>query len=118
MVPYSGTTSEDLFFGEEDVVLYLRTVLRWNQVCESHSLFPFCCLLLLPSLSFPSSVPTPQWAHQPGLRNMCRSRKISYKKQLFGAPPPPCRILRHCEMEEVLFLFFVEVVPVLQELTI
>lgn len=89
MISYSETTSEDLF-GEEDMVLYLRTVLRYMRV-------PIPILLPPPpSLPLPSIMPTSQWAHQPSLRSMCRSHKRSYKRQLFGALPPPRRVLGHC----------------------
>lgn len=43
-----------------------------------------------------SVVPAPQRARQPSLRSMCRSRKRNHKRQLFGAPPLPRRVLGHC----------------------
>ena len=54
----------------------------------------------------------------PVLEGCIEAAKEVTGDKLFGAPPLPRRVLGHCKTGEVLFLFFVEAVPVLQELTI
>jgi hypothetical protein len=113
--PHSRTSEYVTFpFGGGEIVLYLRTLLKWGLLRD-----PVYFHLVSPSpFLLSQAVSFPQWAHQPTLKSVCCTRKRSHKRQVFGVPPPPRRVLGHARWERYCFLFFVEVVPVLQELTI